>query len=134
VKSTDDVTLNMLAVEALFQYADYAGGCVEIDGSAMSLPDGKEPVAMFSGVATNIVVAASDPDGGKPVSLADNPDWIPLAANPWITPGSALGTRLGTIPATYSGGILSFVADIARDAASATFLYEIVSLGTPRVE
>ena len=44
------------------------------------------------------------------------------------------GTRRGTIPATYSGGILSFVADIARDAASATFLYEIVSLGTPRVE
>lgn len=140
---TGDVTLNMLAVEALFQFADYADGHVELDGNTIALPDGKEPVVMFSGVATNIVVAASDPDGpraefafdaptpvflqngrpwnqehfalriftdnesgsvfraghasrvamtikgagvfdpdgGKPVSLADNPDWILAAAN-----------------------------------------------------
>ena len=36
------------------------------------------------------------------------------------------GTRTAEIPATYSDGVLRFTADIARDPASATFLYEIV--------
>ena len=36
------------------------------------------------------------------------------------------GSRRAAIPATYSDGVLRFTADIARDPASATFLYEIV--------
>jgi hypothetical protein len=36
------------------------------------------------------------------------------------------GSRRAVIPATYSDGVLRFTADIARDPASATFLYEIV--------
>ena len=36
------------------------------------------------------------------------------------------GTHTAEIPATFSDGVLCFTADIARDPASATFLYEIV--------
>ena len=36
------------------------------------------------------------------------------------------GTRTAEIPVTFSDGVLRFTADIARDPASATFLYEIV--------
>ena len=36
------------------------------------------------------------------------------------------GTRTAEIPATYSGGVLRFTADIARDPENATFLYELV--------
>ncbi len=147
---TGDVSLNMLAVESQFQFADYAGGHIEADGTRIVLPDGRNPVKIFSGAVTNLVVAAGtpdgprlslafdaptsvfiqngrpwnqehfalrifpdgespflkgreyrvamtirgagafDPDGGKPLTLADNPDWVPLATSPWIAPGSAL--------------------------------------------
>ena len=38
------------------------------------------------------------------------------------------GTHTAEIPATFSDGVLRFTADVSRDPASATFLYEIVTV------
>ena len=146
---TEDVSLNMLGVEAVFQYGDYAGGHIEADGRRIEFPDGREPVRIFRGTVSKLVISGTgenprivfafdeptsvlvqngrfwgfedflvriladggaefakgrvyrvamtisgageyDPAGGRPVEIGIGPDWVPLAANPWIAPGSAL--------------------------------------------
>ena len=146
---TQDVSLNMLGVEAAFKFADYAGGHVEADGRRVGLPEGRDPVRIFHGAVTNLAVSGVggkprivfafdaptfvlvqngrhwgfedflvrmladgrspyekgrvcrvaatisgagefDPAGGRPVEIGTGPDWIPLADNPWVAPGSAL--------------------------------------------
>ncbi len=81
---TGDVTLNMLAVEALFQFADYAGGHVEADGVRIGLPEGRDPIRIFSGAVTNLVVAAGDRDGPRVAFAFDAPTAV-LVQNgrPW---------------------------------------------------
>lgn len=146
---TQDVSLNMLAVEAAFQFADYAGGHIEADGRRIDFPEGREPVRIFNDEVKRLVISGAggspriafvfdapapvlvqngrfwnfeeflvristdgnspyrkgqtyrvsmtifgageyDPAGGQPVEVGKGPDWIPLAANPWVAPGSAL--------------------------------------------
>jgi hypothetical protein len=59
--------------------------------------------------------------GRAEVSLA-------LADRPWkVHALSTGGRRLREVPATYADGRLSFVADVAADTSSATFLYEVSS-------
>ncbi len=146
---TEDVSLNMLAVEATFEYGDYAGGHIEADGRRIEFPEGREPIRIFDGAVTRLVITGAgaspriafafdaptsvliqngrfwnldhflvrisadrgasyrkgrtyrvsmrivgagefDPKGGRPVEIGTGPDWVPLADNPWIAPGSAL--------------------------------------------
>ncbi len=146
---TEDVSLNMLAVEAVFEFSDYAGGHIEADGRRIEFPGGREPVKIFQGAVSKLVISgarenprigfafdaptpvliqngrfwnldhflvristnggspyrkgqtyrvsmtisgagAYDPAGGRPIEIGNGPDWVPLAPNPWIAPGSAL--------------------------------------------
>ncbi len=55
-------------------------------------------------------VGAYDPAGSRPVSLDGDPDWVPLAANPWIVPGSALdfsSIRATEAPAGKHGRVVA---------------------------
>ena len=146
---TEDVSLNMLAVEAVFEFSDYAGGHIEADGRRIEFPGGREPVKIFQGAVSKLVISgaggnprigfafdaptpvliqngrfwnldhflvristnggspyrkgqtyrvsmtisgagAYDPAGGRPIEIGNGPNWVPLASNPWIAPGSAL--------------------------------------------
>ena len=52
---------------------------------------------------------------------------LPFANNPFrVFALSSSGARRAEIPCRYADGVLRFVADVARDPAEATFLYEVV--------
>ena len=90
------------------------------------LTDVQNSGAVFSGDGRKVLLEW----GGVPHLMARGRAEVSLALadRPWkVHALSTGGRRLREVPATYADGRLSFVADVAAEPSSATFLYEVSS-------